>query len=80
VQAHAAPASRWGAAVRASAQLVLMVIQLYQGVVRAFQRCGKATSFVGANFTRAQLRPFPTDGTHTGVGEIQRLADTCMAR
>jgi len=29
---------------------------------------GKTTSFVGANFTRAQLRRLPTDGTHTGPG------------
>jgi predicted ATPase/DNA-binding winged helix-turn-helix (wHTH) protein len=29
---------------------------------------GVTTSFVGANFTRAQLRRFPTDGTHAGLG------------
>ena len=29
---------------------------------------GKTTSFVGANFTRAQLRRLPTDGTHAGPG------------
>jgi predicted ATPase/DNA-binding winged helix-turn-helix (wHTH) protein len=29
---------------------------------------GMTTSFVGANFTRAQLRRFPTDGTHAGLG------------
>jgi predicted ATPase/DNA-binding winged helix-turn-helix (wHTH) protein len=29
---------------------------------------GKTTSFVGANFTRAQLRRLPTDGTHVGPG------------
>jgi predicted ATPase/DNA-binding winged helix-turn-helix (wHTH) protein len=29
---------------------------------------GKTTSFVGANFTRAQLRCLPTDGTHAGPG------------
>ncbi len=29
---------------------------------------GRTTSFVGANFTRAQLRRLPTDGTHAGLG------------
>jgi predicted ATPase/DNA-binding winged helix-turn-helix (wHTH) protein len=29
---------------------------------------GRTTSFVGANFTRAQLRRLPTDGTHAGPG------------
>ncbi len=29
---------------------------------------GKTTSFVGANFTHAQLRRLPTDGTHAGLG------------
>jgi predicted ATPase/DNA-binding winged helix-turn-helix (wHTH) protein len=29
---------------------------------------GKTTSFVGANFTRAQLRRLPTDGTHAEPG------------
>jgi predicted ATPase/DNA-binding winged helix-turn-helix (wHTH) protein len=29
---------------------------------------GKTTSFVGANFTHAQLRRLPTDGTHAGPG------------
>ena len=29
---------------------------------------GTTTSFVGANFTRAQLRRLPTDGTHAGLG------------
>ena len=29
---------------------------------------GKTTSFVGANFTRAQLRRLPTDGTHAWPG------------
>jgi DNA-binding winged helix-turn-helix (wHTH) protein len=29
---------------------------------------GKATSFVGVNFTHAQLRRLPTDGTHAGPG------------
>ena len=29
---------------------------------------GKATSFVGANFTRAQLQRLPTGGTHAGLG------------
>jgi predicted ATPase/DNA-binding winged helix-turn-helix (wHTH) protein len=29
---------------------------------------GKTTSFVGANFTRAQLRRLPTDDTHAGPG------------
>jgi DNA-binding winged helix-turn-helix (wHTH) protein len=29
---------------------------------------GKTTRFVGANFTRAQLRRLPTDGTHAGPG------------
>ncbi len=29
---------------------------------------GRTTSFVGANFTRAQLRRLPTEGTHAGPG------------
>ncbi len=43
---------RSGAGVRLNS--TLKVIQLYQGV--------------GASFTRAQLRRFPTDGTHAGLG------------
>ena len=31
---------------------------------------GKATSFVVANFTRAELRRLPTEGTHTGKSVI----------
>jgi predicted ATPase/DNA-binding winged helix-turn-helix (wHTH) protein len=31
---------------------------------------GKTTSFVGANFTRGQLRRLPTDGTYAGPGRF----------
>ncbi len=31
---------------------------------------GRTTSFVGANFTRAQLRRLATDGTHVGLGRF----------
>src|ERR1700755_238519 len=41
------------------------VIELYQGFARAFQRWGKATSFVVAHFTRAQLRRLPAGGRST---------------
>jgi hypothetical protein len=45
---------------RGSAQfLVLRVMELYQRIVRSFQRCKKAYGFVAANFTHAQLRPPP---------------------
>jgi hypothetical protein len=33
------------------------------------------TSFVGSNFTHAQLRHLPTDGTHAEPGRSNILAD-----
>ena len=44
----------------------LRVIVLYQGWFVLSKGVGEATSFVVANFTRAQLRRLPTDSTHTG--------------
>jgi hypothetical protein len=39
---------------------------------------GKPTSFVVANFTRAQLRQPPTDDRRYGKREIHHLAGTCL--
>lgn len=43
----------------------LRVIVVYQGWFVLSKGVGGATSFVVANFTRAQLRRLPTDGRHT---------------
>ena len=43
----------------------LRVIVVYQGWFVLSKGVGEATSFVVANFTRAQLRRLPTDGRHT---------------
>ena len=43
----------------------LRVIVLYQGWFVLSKGVGEATSFVVANFTRAQLRRLLTDGRHT---------------
>jgi hypothetical protein len=40
---------------------------------------GKPTSFVVANFTRAQLRHLLADDRHMGRGKSVILADTCLA-
>jgi hypothetical protein len=54
------------AAARGLAQSsALRVIVLYQGWLVLSKGVGEATSFVVANFTRAQLRRLPTDGRHT---------------
>jgi two-component system, LuxR family, sensor kinase FixL len=64
VPAHVVRALIVVAAAPGSAQP--SALRLYQGLVRAFQRRGRPTSFVVANFTDAQLRCLPTDGRHTG--------------
>jgi hypothetical protein len=54
------------AAARGLAQpSALRVIVLYQGWFVLSKGVGEATSFVVANFTRAQLRRLLTDGRHT---------------
>jgi hypothetical protein len=54
------------AAARGLAQpSALRVIAVYQGWFVLSKGVGGATSFVVANFPRAQLRRLPTDGRHT---------------
>jgi hypothetical protein len=52
-------------AARGSAQFALSYTKVWFVLSKGE---GKTTSFVGANFTRAQLRRLPIDGTHAGPG------------
>ncbi len=68
--AHAARAPHCGRSGAGFGSILRVeVIEIYQGLVRPFQRLGKPTSFVVANFTRAQLRHLPTDDRHMGRGK-----------
>jgi hypothetical protein len=74
--AHALHCDRNGAGLAQPS--ALRVIELYQGLVRPFQRCGKAYELRCGNFTHAQLRRLPADGSYAGPGKSHFLADTCM--
>jgi hypothetical protein len=80
VPAHAARSVIVVAAARGSAQpSALRVIELYQGLVRAFQRCGKGYELRWGQLYARTIAAFADRRYACRAGEIQHLANTCLA-
>jgi hypothetical protein len=57
------------AAARAPAPILRVeVIELYQGLVRPFQRCGKGYELRWGQLYARTIAHLPTDRTYTGLG------------
>jgi hypothetical protein len=57
----------------------LRVIELYQGLVRAFQRCGKGYELRCGQLYARTIAAFADRRYAYGAGEIRHLGDTCLA-
>jgi hypothetical protein len=80
VPAHASPALHCGRSGAGSAQpSALRVIELYQGLVRAFQRCGKGYELRCGQLYARTIAEFADRRYAYGGGEIRHLGDTCLA-